>query len=105
MNIKVGSSEELYEVRKINNLKEMIYGSTKLYKNNVAFRYRDNDGEGNNFITVTYSQLEHDLTCLGTALFSLGLHNKKIAVIGRNSYYWGLAYLAAVCGTRNCHSN
>jgi len=101
MNTKVGKSETLYEVRKIKNLKEMIYGSTKLFKNNVAFRYRD----GENFIDVTYSQLEHDLTCLGTALFNMGLQNKRIAVIGANSYAWALAYLATVCGTRNCSSD
>lgn len=101
MNTKVGKSEALYEVRKIKNLKEMIYGSTKLYKDNVAFRYRD----GDSFIDVTYFQVEHDLTCLGTALLSLGLHNKRIAVIGANSYYWGLSYLATACGTRNSSSD
>ena len=101
LNTKVGSSEALYEVRQINNLKEMIYGSTKLYKNNAAFRYREDD----KFIDITYSQLEHDLNCLGTALFSLGLHNKRIAVIGANSYCWGVSYLATVCGTRSCSTN
>ena len=101
MNTKVGSSEALYEIRKINNLKEMIYGSTKLYKDNVAFRYRKDE----DFIDVKYSQLEQDLTRLGTALFSLGLQNKRIAVIGLNSYYWGLTYLGTVCGTRHHSSN
>ena len=36
---------------------------------------------------------------LGTALISLGLKNKRIAVIGENRYEWELAYLSIVCGT------
>ena len=101
MNTKVGNSEDLYEVRKIKNLKEMTYGSTKLYKNNVAFRYR----EGDKFIDITYSRLEQDLTCLGTALFNLGLQGRRIAVIGNNSYWWALSYLATVCGTLSYSPN
>lgn len=97
MNIKIGSTKPIYEVRKINNLKEMIFGSCELYKDNVAFRYREND----TYIDVTYSKLEHDLICLGTALLKLGLKDKKIALIGGNSYHWGVSYLATVCGVRN----
>lgn len=118
MNNKVGNSEALYEVRKINNLKEMIYESTKLYKDNVAFRCKRSESdedyqsfllrerqsgssrnrESDKFVDITYAKLEHDLTCLGTALFNLGLSGKRIAVIGANSYYWGLSYLGTVCG-------
>ena len=36
---------------------------------------------------------------LGTALISLGLKDKRIAVIGENRYEWELAYLSIACGT------
>lgn len=103
MNTKVGVSKPIYDVRAVNNIKELVYGATKLYKNNVAFRYKNENSK--DFIDVTYAQLEHDLNCLGTALFNLGLHNKRISIIGNNSYWWVLGYLATVCGTRNCSSN
>ena len=112
MNTKIGKSEALYEVRQINNLKELVYGSAKLYKDNVAFRYKESDEnatftykDSEKFVDITYAQLEHDITCLGTAFFSLGLHNKRIAVIGPNSYWWAVSYFATVCGTRSCCSN
>ena len=35
---------------------------------------------------------------LGTALISLGLKNKRIAIIGENRFEWEIAYLAVVCG-------
>ena len=103
MNIKVGISKALNEVRKIKDIKELVYGSIKLHKDNIAFRYRN--WKNDKFIDITYSQLEHDLNALGTALFSLGLHNKKISIIGNNSYWWVVSYLATVCGTRSCSTN
>lgn len=35
----------------------------------------------------------------GTALISMGLKDKRIAVIGENRYEWEIAYLSIVCGT------
>ena len=56
-----------------------------------------NDLEGDRiyrYINHSYSDLLVDINCFGTGLYSLGLENKRIAVIGHNSYEWVVAHLA-----------
>ena len=84
----------LYEVRNINNLKEMLDSSTKLFANNPAFKFKK-DGK---IITKTYAQFHSDVNALGTALISLGLKDEHISVTGVNSYKWCMTYLAVVNG-------
>jgi len=95
LNIKAKTSEALYKVREIKDLKELLYSSAELYKNNIAFKYKE-DGK---IVDVTYEQFKNDVDALGTALLDLNLKNQKIAVIGLNSYKWCVSYLATVCGT------
>jgi len=92
--MKVEQSKRLYEIEKIKDIKEMLNRSSKLYKNNIAFKYK----EENELIEITYGKLQEDVDKLGTALMNMGLKDKKIAIIGENSYSWCVAYLATVCG-------
>lgn len=94
---KVKMSEQIYDNVKINNLKEMLENSAKEFKNNPAFKFKN--PEDGTIQKVTYEQFKNDVDCLGTALINLGLKDKKIAVIGNNSYEWCVSYLAIVCGT------
>ena len=84
----------IYEVRKINNLREMLDSSTELFANNPAFKFKK-DGE---IITKTYTEFNEDVKALGTALLSLGLKGEHISVTGVNSYKWCMTYLAVVNG-------
>ncbi|NLB10347.1 MAG: AMP-binding protein [Clostridiaceae bacterium] len=59
-------------------------------------RYRINPRD--EAVTVKYRQMEADILALQYALRGLGVEDGKIAVIGENSYFWMLAYLAAVMG-------
>ena len=95
MNLKVRQGERIHKSKEIKNIKDMLEKSAELYKNNIAFKYKEN-GE---IKTVTYEQVKKDVDALGTALINLGLKNKKIAIVGVNSYKWVVAYLATVCGT------
>lgn len=95
MNNKVTSSEVLNKVREISNLKDMLYDSAKMYKDNIAFKYKE-DG---NAIEVKYEEFKNDVNALGTSLLDLGLKDEKIALIGINSYKWCTSYLGTVCGT------
>ena len=89
-------SERLYEVMKIDNLKDMLNKTEKIYENNIAYKIKNEDGT---YKTFTHKEVRHMINALGTALIDIGLEGKRIAVIGENRYEWELAYLSVVCGT------
>jgi len=89
--------ENLYEVRPIRDLKEMITSSVELFGEKAAFLLKR---EGNpDYIPVSYRQYKQDIDALSTALVNLGLKDKRIAIISENRYEWNVAYLAILCGT------
>lgn len=87
----------LYEVRKIETLKEMLDGSVTLFANDTAFLVKTE--EGGPYKPVTYTQFRDDVNALGTALIDLGLSAGRIAIISENRYEWCVTYLATVNGT------
>lgn len=93
----MGKKDGFYKVRNIENIKDLLNQSEKLYGNNVAYKIKDKTTKQYN--EITYSKLKEDVDNLGTALLDLGLADKKIAIIGENSYEWAISYLATVCGT------
>ncbi|MEG0291395.1 MAG: AMP-binding protein [Anaerovoracaceae bacterium] len=50
------------------------------------------------YTSVSYDQFCLDVKAVATALLNLGYENKKIAIIGDNSYNWLLAYYATLAG-------
>lgn len=88
--------DKFYKVREIENLKDMIEQSRKLYGNKPAFTLKNEAGE---LVDILYSEFYKDINALGTAFINLGLKNKRIAVIGENRYEWCVTYLATVNGT------
>ena len=91
------SREILYKAERINDFKELIERSAELYGNKSAFKYKL-DPKDNNIISITYSEFKQDINNLGTALFDLGLHKKRIIIIGPNRYEWCVSYLAITTG-------
>ena len=129
------------ETLHINNLKEMLYKTGKLYDDKVAYKTKingnlnkegelkknddlnnDNSSHKNSnlkksialkeikkdidlretencYLKITHREVRDMIDCLGTALSSLGLKGKRIAIIGENRYEWEIAYLAICCGT------
>jgi long-chain acyl-CoA synthetase len=87
----------LYEPREISDLRELINSSADLFGNKPAFLVKDVHGEP--FRPITFSQLRMDINALGTKFVGMGLKDKKIAVIGENSYEWVVTYFATVNGT------
>ena len=83
--------------RPVANLKHMLETSCELFSDRTAFWQKFNKGE--EYTQITYKQTLDDVNALGTALISRGLHGKKIGVIGENSYFWAISYLAVACGT------
>ena len=90
-------SERIFEIEKVNDLKNLIIRTKKLYSERVAFKFKtDKPGE---FRTKTYAEYIEEINALGTAMMSIGLQGKKIAVISENRYEWTLTYFATVNGT------
>ena len=97
MDRKHKKSERLYEVDDYNNLKEMMKNSKEKYANEVAFKFKTEiPGK---LRTENYEEFTDKVDALGTALISIGLKDKRIAVISENSYEWALAYLSIANGT------
>ena len=63
-----------------------------------AFEYRD-EVNHDKIVEVTYKNFVKDTDELGTALASLGMENKHIAMIGENSYKWLTVYLTVLKST------
>ena len=88
-------TKPLYDVRRINNLRELIDSSAELYGNNKAFLFKNAEKQ---IISKTYKEYKEDIDALGTALLDLQLQNQKVVVIGNNSYRWCLSYMAVAGG-------
>ncbi len=85
--------------RPIMDVKHMLEtsASEEWYADNVAFYQKMSPGGA--YQPITYRQTLEDVNALGTALIAAGLKGKKIAVLGENSYWWSISYLAVLCGT------
>lgn len=76
----------------VTNFKEMIDRSASVFKTRTAFKLKDEEGK---IYNKTYEEFKNDIVSVGTNLIERGLLNKKIAVIGKNSYKWAVSYLAS----------
>lgn len=85
--------------RPIMDVKHMLEtsASPEWYADNIAFYQKMKPGTP--YQPITYRQTLADVNALGTALIAAGLKGKRIAIIGENSYWWGVSYLAVLCGT------
>ena len=96
MKKNVPISEQLkkkyHKTEEVSNFKEMLYRSGDIYRSRTAFKRKDKNGK---IYSTTYAEFKNDVVFLGTSLIEKGFLNKRIAVIGKNSYEWSVAYLAA----------
>ena len=87
---------ELNKVEKITSIKEMLELAVKEAGDDIAFEYKD---ENQKIIKVTYKEFVRDTEELGTALSSIGMADKHVAIIGENSYKWLTVYLTMLKST------
>jgi len=88
--------KDLYDVKYIDTLKQLIFNSTELYgERNAYLVKRDHKSQ---YKPIKYMEVEKDIKALGTYLLENELLNKKIGVIGNSSYEWILTYFSVVCG-------
>jgi long-chain acyl-CoA synthetase len=84
-----------YEITTVKNIKELLQNSVKQFNDKTAFKFK----KGSDIIEKTYTQFGAEVDSLGTALHSLGLKNKRFAVIGENRYDWAVSFFSIVNGT------
>lgn len=85
-------------VKKVTSIKEMLNIAVQEAGDKIAFEYRDELNK-DNIIKVTYNQFVQDTEEVGTALASIGMADKHIAIIGENSYKWITVYLTVLKST------
>lgn len=78
------------------DLKDMLKTTVARFPERTLFKQKFNRNEP--FREITFRQVLDDVYALGTALLDLGLREKKIGVIGKNSYQWCETYLAVTGG-------
>ncbi|MCL2860141.1 MAG: AMP-binding protein [Oscillospiraceae bacterium] len=88
----------LYKATKFKNVKELLEFSTKKYADNTAFIIKEKKDKNINYKKITFKKFKENMDNLGTALIHLGFKDKKIAVIGKNSYEWALTFFTVLNG-------
>ena len=83
-----------YELPWIDSLRHMIVQQVAENPNRVAFRFR----EGRALAQKTVKEFLTDIDALGTWLFHAGVHERHIALIAPNSYWWLVVYFAVISG-------
>lgn len=78
------------------DLKDMLETTAARFPERTLFKQKFHRNEP--FREITFRQVLDDVYALGTAFLDLGLREKKIGVIGKNSYQWCETYLAVTGG-------
>ena len=91
-------NKKIFDAVEFNNLKEIMYNSAKVYKDNNAFIIKNKENGQETYTNITYEKFLEDINSLGTALYSLNLKNKRVAVVGKNRYEWVLSHLSNMLG-------
>ena len=89
-------NKRIYDYLEIEDLKDMLNKTGKLYAEKPAYKIKVEEGK---YQVYTHKEVRDMINALGTSLINLGLKGKRIAVIGENRYEWEIAYLSIVCGT------
>jgi len=94
--MQIVKGKQFFKIREFSDLKEMFQQSLSIYRNQKAFVFRKTPKDLPD--SRTYQEFYDETLVLGTALVASGLKDKKIAVIGENSYLWCLSYFSIICG-------
>ena len=91
-------SKKVYDAPRFKNIREVLENSVKLYPESTAFILKEKKENEVTYKNITFTQLQEEVNYLGTALISLGLKGKRIAIISPNRYEWCVSYLAILNG-------
>ncbi|MCI8760078.1 MAG: AMP-binding protein [Clostridia bacterium] len=92
------SQEKYFEATEFENIKELIYNAVQKYNNETAFIIKHKEEKEVTYENITYNKLLEEVNCLGTKFYDLGYENKRVSIVGRNSYEWVMTHLANLLG-------
>ena len=95
---KLKKEENSKGVQCFDTVGKYLLTAIKKYSKNKAFIIKNKEGKKVTYTDITYEKYGKDMKALGTALIDLGLENKRIAIIGKNSYEWALTYTTVMTG-------
>ena len=87
----------LYEVTKIENLRDVIKKRLNEFPENPVFMVKDK--KGGEYISISTEKYDHDIDSLGTAFMNLVPKGSRIAILSETRYEWYVTYLATTNGT------
>lgn len=90
--------EKIYEAKEYGTIKEYIRDAIKKFADKDAFILKSKENDEIKYKHVSFKEFGEEVEELGTGLIGLGLQNKRIAIIGHNSYSWVKSYISVVCG-------
>ncbi len=82
--------EKKYEIFKANTIKELLLNTMNKVPDEIAFALKRDD----KIVNITYKELKDDVINLASAIDKRGFENKKIMIIGKNSYEYCITYFA-----------
>ena len=86
-----------YEPTTYKTIKEVFERSIELYKDNPFILEKFNHKD-EKFTEITYEKFGKDVIGLVTGLNKiLNLKGKRVIIIGENTYYWYVSYMAMLC--------
>jgi len=86
------------EERKFYNVRDHIENAVRKFPDNIAFKIKEKVGNKIKYVNITYKKMQKDIFALGTAIASMIKGEKRVAIIGKNSYPWMLSYISTLYG-------
>ena len=80
------------------SIKELISATSDQYKDDIAFRVKIKPGKEPEYKDYTYADFIENVNAVGACYYNRGFKGGRIAIIGRNQYYWVVAHLACLFG-------
>ncbi len=80
------------------SIKELISATSDQYKDDIAFRVKIKPGKEPEYKDYTYADFIENVNAVGASYYNRGFKDGRIAIIGRNQYYWVVAHLACLFG-------
>ena len=92
------NAEELFNVKQIENIRELFERSMNENGDHTAFILKDKIQSNEKYLEIQMSKFISHYKALGEILLKKGFKGKKIGVISENRYEWTVCYAAIICG-------
>lgn len=99
---KIKESTPLYPSVFHKDFRELINYAANNYGDDSAFILKHKEKKEISYQHVSFAEFRDEINALGTAMLKSGYKDKRIAIIGKNSYPWILSYFAVLCGIGTC---